>query len=259
MLSSSWPLTRSICFSPLSLTEAFRRSCLSTALSKVSRKSGTSLMNLISSFSFKPRKIVGVMARTDTVDSCSSSRSASPKYSPSPNRAIRSSSPWGPLLITSAWPEATIKKRCLSLPSSTKSLSTSTSLASNELTKRCRISSSNSENRGMALRSFAVNEGTPFWKVMGRRSFLRSSTLVRFTRNVPPDTCTQGSSFRSNLGVIEPIWGAVLVVVASLLAVAVVTLRCKFESAIIFLIFLLLPYVLYLLHAQSIVHCTLAP
>ena len=36
---------------------------------------------------------------------------------------------------------------------------------------------------------------------------------------------------------MEPICGAVLVVVASLLAVAVVTLRCKLESAIIFNLF----------------------
>jgi hypothetical protein len=86
----------------------------------------------------------------------------------------------------------------------------------------------------MDFRFFAVNEGTPFTYWMGRRSFLRSSTFVRFTRKVPPLTCTQGNNFRSNLGVILPICGAVFVVVASLLAVAVVTLRCKLESAIIF-------------------------
>jgi len=78
-----------------------------------------------------------------------------------------------------------------------------------------------------------VNVGTPLTYWIGRRSFLRSSTFVRFTRNVPPLTCTQGRSFNNSLGVILPICGAVLVVVASLLAVAVVTLRCKLESAII--------------------------
>ena len=173
------------------------------------------------------------MARTETVDFCSSSRSASPKYSPSPNNAIRRSSPCEPLLTTSACPLATMKKRCLSLPSSTKYLSTSTSFVSKELTRRFSISSSNSENSGIAFKFFAVNDGTPLTYCIGRRSFLRNSTFVRFTRKVPPLTCTHGRSFSSSLGVIEPICGAVLVVVASLLAVAVVTLRCKFESAII--------------------------
>ena len=32
-----------------------------------------------------------------------------------------------------------------------------------------------------------------------------SSLPVRFTRNVPPETCTQGRSFSKSLGVIEPI------------------------------------------------------
>ena len=59
--------------------EMHRRNCLSTAFSNVSRKSGTSLMNLISSLSFRPRNTVGVMARTLTVDSCSSSSSNSEK------------------------------------------------------------------------------------------------------------------------------------------------------------------------------------
>ena len=77
----------------------------------------------------------------------------------------------------------------------------------------------------MAFRLLAENEGTPSRYWMGSRSDLRSSTLVRFTRKVPPLTCTQGNSFRSKRGVMEPICGAVLVVVASRLAVAVVTLR----------------------------------
>ena len=77
----------------------------------------------------------------------------------------------------------------------------------------------------MAFKFFAVNDGTPLTYWMGKRSFLRNSTFVLLTRNVPPLTCTQGNNLRSNLGVMEPICGAVLVVVASLLAVAVVTLR----------------------------------
>ena len=119
----------------------------------------------------------------------------------------------------------TMKKRCLSLPSSTNSLSTSTSCVSKALTRRFSISSSNSEKRGIAFKFFAVNDGTPFTYWMGRRSFFLNSTLVLFTRNVPPLTCTHGRSFNNSLGVILPICGAVLVVVTSLLAVAVVTLR----------------------------------
>ena len=91
--------------------------------------------------------------------------------------------------------------------------------------------SSNSENSGIDFRFRAEKEGTPSTYRIGRRSLFRNSTFVRFTRNVPPETCTQGRSFNSNLGVMLPIWGAVFVVVASLLAVAVVTLRCKLESA----------------------------
>ena len=177
-----------MCFSPWSLTVAFSRNCLSTAFSKVSRKSGTSLMNFRSSSSFRPRKVVGVRARTLTVDSASSSKSASPKYSPSPSRAIRSSSPCDPLLITSACPLATMKKRCLSLPSSTKSLPTPTSFVSNELVSRFTISSSNSENSGMAFRLFDEKLGLPLKYCMGRRSLLRNSTFVRLTLKVPPDT-----------------------------------------------------------------------
>ena len=65
------------------------------------------------------------------------------------------------------------------------------------------------------------------------RSALLSSTFVRLTRYVPPCTCTHGSMLSSHRGVIDIIFGDVLVVVARFLATEVVTLRCNRVSDIV--------------------------
>ena len=59
------------------------------------------------------------------------------------------------------------------------------------------------------------------------RSALLSSTFVRLTRYVPPSTCTHGSRLNSQRGVIDIIFGDVLVVLARFFATEVVTLRCN--------------------------------
>ena len=68
------------------------------------------------------------------------------------------------------------------------------------------------------------------------RAALVNSTLVRLTRYVPPSTCTHGSSFNSHRGVIDIIFGDVLVVLARLRATEVVTLRCRILSDMVVLL-----------------------
>src|SRR5262245_54421004 len=77
------------------------------------------------------------------------------------------------------------------------------------------------------------NEATPSLSATLIRSALLNSTLVRFTRYVPPCTLTQGSIESSHRGVMDCIFGDVFVVVARFLATEVVTLRCSRDSDMI--------------------------
>ena len=90
-----------------------------------------------------------------------------------------------------------------------------------------RMASGNFEKRGTRRSASGGNEARPSAKSTAIRSAFANSTLVRLTRYVPPLTCTQGSNFNKYRGVIDIIFGDVLVVVARFRATAVVTLLCN--------------------------------
>src|SRR5450755_4020276 len=92
----------------------------------------------------------------------------------------------------------------------------------------CDSTGSGTREKSGTLRSDSdENVAFPFESVTSIRSALLSSTFVRFTRYVPPSMFTHGSRLNSQRGVIDIIFGDVLVVVARFFATDVVTLRCN--------------------------------
>ena len=117
-----------------------------------------------------------------------------------------------------------------SSPSRIKLLPSETSSTLNRGTNLDKTELDNPEKSGTLRRESGWSE--PFRSDRSRpiRSALGSSTLVRFTRYVPPSTCTQGRSCNNQRGVIDIIIGDVLLVVVKLRATDVVTLRCNILS-----------------------------
>ena len=175
----------------------------------------------------------GVIVRTVTSEGLSETRSVSPKYSPSVNRAIRRSLPCAPLLRTSTWPCAMMKNLLRSVPSTSSGLPSETSSVLKLLAMRPRMASGSFENSGTLRSVSGEKETLPPETSMPIRSALGSSTFVRLTRYVPPSTCTHGKRLNSHRGVIDIILGEVFVVLARFLATDVVTLRCTRLSVIV--------------------------
>src|SRR5579863_5977793 len=175
----------------------------------------------------------GVIVRIVTSEGLSDTSSASPKNSPSVNRAMRRLLPCTPLLKTSTCPWAMMKNLLRSVPSTISSLPSETSSVLKRPAMRAMMASGSLENSGTLRRASGINVATFPDTSISIRSAFGNSTLVRLTRYVPPLTCTHGSRLRSQRGVIDIILGDVFVVFARFEATDDVTLRCNRLSDII--------------------------